>query len=145
MNLLRSGEPPITVFVLSCSTTKKTTIVMPVQAQEEGEGKKKKVATAGDAVAKMKVAMPLLAGMAARPYLRNLLSNYAVHTAAKAGHPIMLVKGQKTIEVSESRLLAERKILEDGDLHRLDKVKKCLEDMRTKRKSAAKKAAKHTD
>ena len=110
-----------------------------------GEGKKKKVATAGDAVAKMKVAMPLLAGMAARPYLRDLLSNYAVHTVAKAGHPIMLVKGQKTIKVSYLRLLAKRKILEDGDLHRLDKVKKCLEDMRTKRKSAAKKAAKHTD
>ena len=80
----------------------------------------------------MKVAMPLLVGMAARPYLRNLLSNYAVYMAAKAGHPIMLVKGQKTIKVSESRLLAERKILEDGDLHRSDKVKKRLEDMRTK-------------
>ena len=58
-----------------------------------GEGKKKKVATAGDAVAQMKLAMPLLAGMATRPYLRDLLSNYAIHTAAKAGHPIMLVKG----------------------------------------------------
>lgn len=103
------------------------------------------MATAGDAVAKMKIAMPLLAGMAARPYLRDLLSNYAVHTAAKAGHPIMLVKGQKTIEVSESRLLAERKILEDGDLHRPDKVKKRLEDMRMKRKGAAKKTAKRAD
>ena len=41
--------------------------------------------------------------------------------------------------------MAERKILEDGDLHRPDKVKKRLEDMRTKRKSAARKAAQRTD
>lgn len=83
-----------------------------------------KVTTGGDVVGKMKVALPLLGGLAARPYLRDLIINYAVHAAAKASHPVMLVKGQPKIEVSEERLLAERRVLERGDFNRPHTVAK---------------------
>ena len=43
-----------------------------------GKEKKKKVTSVGDTVAKRKVALPLLETMVARPFLRDLLSNYAV-------------------------------------------------------------------
>ena len=41
----------------------------------------------------------------------------------------MILKGQKMVEVSESRLLAKWKVLEEGELHRPDKVIKKLEEM----------------
>ena len=41
----------------------------------------------------------------------------------------MILKGQKTVEVSKSWLLAEQKVLEERELHYLDKVIKKLEQM----------------
>ena len=49
-------------------------------------------------------------------YLRELLLNYMVHNAHKHGKPLTVVKGTKTREVTKARLLAEQKVLEDGEL-----------------------------
>ena len=44
----------------------------------------------------------------------------------------MILKGQNMVEVSESRLFAKRKVLEEGQLHPPNKVIKKLEEMRHK-------------
>ena len=93
-----------------------------------------------DVMAKLRIPFPFLSALAAKPYLRDLVSNYANHTAAKLGHPVMLIKGQPTITVSEERMLAERKILERGDLDKPHQIRRELQEMRAKR--ARDKAAK---
>lgn len=73
----------------------------------------------------MKVAMPLLVGMAARPYVCKLIMNYMVHTIAKKGQPVELPYTEME-QVSKDSLLAERNILEAEDIY-------CLECIRLKR------------
>ena len=59
-------------------------------------------------------------------YLRELLLNYIVHNAHKHGKSLPVVKGTKTREVTEARLLAEQKVLEDGELSKPVKIDAAL-------------------
>ena len=101
-----------------------------------GGKKKKKNQTGADIISKMRVSLDLLAGLATRPYLRELLMNYAVHTAGKCGQPALALKGQKIRRVSEGRLLAERKVLEENDPERGDKMCRKLEAVCKEREKA---------
>ena len=74
----------------------------------------------------MCIAIPLFEGIGLKPYLRELLLNYIVHSAHKRGKPLTLVKGTKTREVTEARLLADRKVLEDGELSKLAEIDAAL-------------------
>ena len=72
--------------------------------------------TMGDVTRCMRIAAPLFEGIGLKPHLRELLLNYIVHNAHKHGKPLTVVKGTKTREVAETKLLAERKVLEDEEL-----------------------------
>ena len=72
--------------------------------------------TVGDVIRSMRIAIPLFEGIGLKPHLRELLLNYIVHNAHKHGKPLTVVKGTKTREVTEARLLAEQKVLEDREL-----------------------------
>ena len=50
----------------------------------------------------------------------------------RANATFMILKGQKTVEVRESQLLAKKKVLEEGELHCPNKVIKNLEEMHCK-------------
>ena len=85
--------------------------------------------TQADAVGKMHVALPLLESLAARQYLCNLLADYAIQATAKAGAPLLVPKGTQVFQVSNNRLMVEHKVLEQGDPHRPEKLKKKLAEM----------------
>lgn len=86
----------------------------------------------------MRVLFPLVDGMAVRPHLRELLLNHALMAAHRAGDTVLVPRNLDVVEVSESRMQAERRVLEKGELSRPDKVKKALQAMRDQRKEAAK-------
>lgn len=79
--------------------------------------------------------MPLVEAMSVRPHLRALLLNHALLAAHKAGDPVTIRRGTKVVEASESRIMAERAVLEAGELHRPEKVTKALEHMEALRRS----------
>ena len=68
--------------------------------------------TQADAISKMRMALPLLESLSARPYLRDLLANYMAHATAYAGVPLLAPKGGQVVPVSTNRMSAERKVLE---------------------------------
>ena len=72
-----------------------------------GSKKEEDFTSAADVVVKIKVMLPLILVMAARPYLRDLIRNYAIYAAAKVDAPVLLLTGKLVIQVSEDRLLAE--------------------------------------
>ena len=72
--------------------------------------------TAGDAARRMRLMVPLSEGLGLKSHLRKLIANYAAHFSYKLGEPVTVIRGTKVREVTEARLLAERKIMEDGDL-----------------------------
>ena len=72
--------------------------------------------TMGYATHCMHIAVPLFEGIGLKPHLRELLLNYIVHSTHKCGKPLTVVRGLKTRKVMEARLLAEWKVLEDGEL-----------------------------
>ena len=67
---------------------------------------------------KMKVVILLLISMVVRTYPHVFLIYYVVHTQLAWDIQIIGVKGLKVLKVTKSCLLAERKVLEEGDLHR---------------------------
>ena len=66
--------------------------------------------------------MPLVDALTARPHLRELLLNHALSAAYKARQMVLVRRGTKLKEVSEQRMLAERKVLEDGNISNQDQV-----------------------
>ena len=82
--------------------------------------------TAGEATRKMKLTVPLFEGLGIRPHLRQLLTNYIVHHCFKAKQPVTVVRGTSVREVSEQRLLNERRILEEADMSRPAQVDAAL-------------------
>ena len=48
--------------------------------------------------------------------MRMLMNNHVALAAYKAGEPVYVGKGTKVVEMSAARLLAERKVLEEGKL-----------------------------
>ena len=94
--------------------------------------------TVGDATRRMRIAVPLFEGIGLKPHLRELLLNYIVHNAHKRGKPLTVVKGTKTREISEARLLAERKVLEEGELSKPADVDAALRALGAKAKGARK-------
>ena len=75
-----------------------------------------------DITGKLKIMMPLVDALTARPHLRELLLNHALSAAYKAGQTVLVRRGTKLKEVSEQRMLAERKVLEDGNISNPDRV-----------------------
>ena len=69
---------------------------------------------------KLKIMMPLVDALTACPHLRELLLNHALSVAYKAGQTVLVRRGTKLKEVSEQRMLAERKVLEDGNISNPD-------------------------
>ena len=66
--------------------------------------------------------MPLVDALTARPHLRELLLNHALTAAYKAGQTVLVSRGTKLKEVLEQRMLAECKVLEDGNINNPDQV-----------------------
>ena len=96
---------------------------------KQPERKKKEGQTLGEATGRMKVMMPLVEAMSVRPHLRSLLLNHAVLAAYKAGDTVLVKRGTRVVEVSESRLMAERAVLEAGNLHQPNRLNRALEKM----------------
>ena len=81
----------------------------------KGKDKKKaKDVTNRDAAGRLNIVMPLVDSMALWPPFYILMSNHCALAAYKAGEPMYVRKGTKVVEVSETRVLAKRKVLEDG-------------------------------
>ena len=78
----------------------------------------------------------LLDGLELRPQLRDLVLNHAIVAAHKAGNTIQVPHGAKIKNVSVARLLAERAVLEAGEMRRPDLVSEQMERMLEKRSAA---------
>ena len=77
-----------------------------------GSKRKRCSVTQADAISKMRVALPLLESLSARPYLRDLLANFAAQATADAGVPLLAPKGAQVVPISTNRMSAERKVPE---------------------------------
>ena len=66
-----------------------------------------------------------------RPHMRDLVTNYALVAAHEAGAQVLVPKGLKLKEVLLSRLMAERAVLEAGELKKPAKVEEALAKMRS--------------
>ena len=72
-----------------------------------------------DAIGRMKLITPIIDDMALRPHTHILMSNHVALVAYKAGELVYVQKGTKVVEMSEARLLAKWKVLEEGKLTKL--------------------------
>ena len=70
----------------------------------------------GDALGKMKTITPVIDEMALRPHMRMLMNSHVALAAYHVGEPVYLCKGTKVVKLWESLLLAEKKVLEEGNL-----------------------------
>ena len=86
----------------------------------------------GDAIGRMKLITPVIDDMALRPHMRMLMNNHVALAAYKAGEPVYVRKGTKVVEMSEARLLAERKVLEEGKLTKPSATQRALQKLRDK-------------
>lgn len=80
--------------------------------------------TCGEAAARMRLMVPLFEGIQLRPHLRDLVANYAVHHCYRTKVPVTVVKGTKVRQVSEARLMQERKVLQEGDMHKPEEIER---------------------
>ena len=83
--------------------------------------------TAEDPAWRMWLMVPLSEGLGLKSHLRKLIANYAAHFSHKLGKPVTVVHGTKVQEVTEACLLAEWKILKEGDLSRPAEVDTALQ------------------
>ena len=85
----------------------------------KAKGKKKKGGMSnGDALGKMKIFMLVINEMALRPHMYMLMNSHVAVAAYHAGESVYVCKGTKLVEMLEARLLAEKKVLEEGKLSR---------------------------
>ena len=91
----------------------------------------------GDALGKMKIIMPVIDEMALHPHMHMLMNSHVALAADCAGEPVYVHKGTKVVEMSEVRLLAEKKVLEEGKLAMPTATQRALQKLREK--EAAKK------
>lgn len=77
----------------------------------------------------MKIVLPLFVSMVAPPFLKDLITNYMVHTTAKSGKPAKFLYKQEMEHVSKAHLLTKRKILEVGNIHRRKHIQSKLEKL----------------
>ena len=87
--------------------------------------------TLGSAVLKWKVIQPMVEALDVRPHMRDLVNSYTLVAAYKAGAQVLVLKGPKLKEVLLSRLMAERAVLEAGELKKPAKVEEALAKMRS--------------
>ena len=73
----------------------------------------------GDAIARMKLITPIIDDRILCPHTHMLMNNQVALAAYKAGEPVYVRKGTKVVEMSEACLLAERKVLEEGNLTKM--------------------------
>ena len=71
--------------------------------------------TLGNAVLKWKVIQPMVEALDVRPHMWDLVTNYALVAAHKAGAWVLVPKGLKVKEVPMSWLMAERAVLQVGN------------------------------
>lgn len=91
---------------------------------------KASMGTLGNAVLKWKVIQPMVEALDVRPHMRDLVTNYALVAAHEAGAQVLVPRGLKLKEVSLSRLMAERAVLEAGELKKPARVDEALSKMR---------------
>lgn len=82
----------------------------------------KKTGTLGEAVGRWKVLSPMVDSLDVKPHLRDLLLNHAVMAAYEAGDPVLVPKDTVIKPVSVSRMMAERAVLEAGEMRKPQKV-----------------------
>ena len=92
--------------------------------------------TLGSAVLKWKVIQPMVEALDMRPHMRDLVTNYAFVAAHEAGAQVLVPKGLKLKELSLSQLMAERAVLEAGELKKPAKVEEALAKMRSEQRQA---------
>ena len=80
----------------------------------------------------MRLIVPLVEGLGIKTHLCKLIANYATHLSHKLGEPVTIIRGSKVREVTEARLLAERKIMEEGDLSKPAQVDAALRALSAK-------------
>ena len=94
----------------------------------KSKGKNKKGGMSkGDALGKIKIIMPVIDEMALHPHMHMLMNNHVALAAYHTGEPVYLHKGTKVVELSEARLLAERKVLEEGKLAKPSATQRALQ------------------
>lgn len=104
---------------------------------QQGAKPKRTSGTLGDAVlGKWKVMQPMVDALDVHPHVRNLVANYAVVAAYQAGAELLVPRGTRLKEVSLSRMMAERAVLESGELKTPRKLDEALTKMREERRKA---------
>ena len=85
----------------------------------------------------MRSTLSLPESLKLQPPLRQLINNYCAQGAFQQGQPVTVVRGTKIREVTEPRLLEERRVLEDADLSRPGQVEKALQNLNQRLKNEA--------
>ena len=70
--------------------------------------------------------VPLIEGLGIKTHLYKLIANYATHLSHKLGEPVTTIRGSKVGKVMKACLLAERKIMEEGNLSKQAEVDAAL-------------------
>ena len=96
-----------------------------------GAAKPKTKGTLGDAVlSKWKVMQPIVDALDVHPHVCNLVANYAIIAAYNAGAEVLVPKGTRVHEVTPSRMMAERAVMEAGELKAPTQLDEALTKMR---------------
>ena len=80
----------------------------------------------------MKIIMPVIGEMALRPHMRMLMNSHVALAAYRAGKLVYFCKGTKVVELLEARLLAEKKVLEEGKLAKPTATQQALQKLHEK-------------
>ena len=94
---------------------------------EKKEKRESRPTTLADVTGRMKYGVSLIDGLPLRPHLRELLLNHITHQLYKEGKTITVPRGSTTRELSTRRMLAERSLLEAGDINKPDTSQRAME------------------
>ena len=96
---------------------------------QQAATKPKTKGTLGDAVlGKWKVMQPMVDALDVHPHVRNLVPNYVIVEAYNTGAEVLVPKGTRVCKVMPSWMMAERAVMEAGEL----KVPTQLDEVLTK-------------
>lgn len=111
-----------------------------------GKDKEAKVKTTLDYANKFRVNLPLRDALTHKPNLRGYMANLIAEVAHRQGIPVRLVEGTKVINISETQLDTERRILEGlgiddekGALRALESTTSARKEKKGKRPSSSSK------